>query len=193
MTPPDANTALVLIDIQQGLRDDTYWGPRNNPDAETNAGQLLAAWRSLRMPVVHIHHNSVNPASPLRPGHPGNAPAPEVAPGPGEQVFTKTVNSAFIGTGLEQWLRQRGIGRLVIAGLTTNHCISTSVRMAGNLGFSPLLVEDACAANDRTGPDGRTWTAEVIHAVSIASLHDEFAEIATTDDVLASLPQVQTA
>ncbi len=190
MTPPDTNTALILIDIQQGLRDDDYWGPRNNPDAETNAGRLLTAWREYGMPVVHVHHNSVNPSSPLRPELPGNAPAPEVEPREGEPVFTKSVNSAFIGTGLEQWLRDHGIERVVMAGLTTNHCVSTSVRMAGNLGFSTVLVEDACAANDRTGPDGKLWTADVIHAVSIASLHDEFAEITTTSDVLASLAQI---
>jgi nicotinamidase-related amidase len=176
--------ALVLIDIQQGM-DDPYWGPRNNPDAEANAARLLAAWREAGLPVVHIHHRSVRPQSPLYPGKPGVVVKPEVAPVEGEPVFTKTVNSAFIGTPLGGWLRERGIGRVTIAGLTTNHCIDTSTRMAGNLGFETVLVGDACATNDRVGPDGAAWDAETIHRTTLASLHGEFATVLTTDEVLA--------
>lgn len=175
--------ALILIDIQQGM-DDPYWGPRNNPDAEKNASRLLAAWREAGLPLVHIHHRSVRPHSPLHPGKPGVAVKPEVAPIEGEPVFTKTVNSAFIGTPLEGWLRGHGIERVVIAGLTTNHCVDTSTRMAGNLGFDTVLVGDACATNDRVSPDGTTFDAETIHQVTLTNLHDEFATVMTTDEVL---------
>lgn len=180
--------ALLLIDIQQGM-DDPYWGPRNNPDAEANASRLLGAFRKAGLPIVHIHHRSVRPQSPLYPDKPGIAVKPEVAPIEGEPVFLKNVNSAFIGTPLEAWLRERGIDRVVICGLTTNHCVDTSTRMAGNLGFNPILVADACATNDRTSPDGRTWDAETIHQISLTNLHDEFATVMTTDDVLTHLAQ----
>jgi nicotinamidase-related amidase len=185
LIPSDA--ALILIDIQQGF-DDPFWGPRNNAGAESNASRLLTAWRQRRMPLVHIQHRSLLPESPLRPGQPGVEFNPLVAPLDGEPVMPKSVNSAFIGTELEAFLRQRGIERVVIAGLTTNHCVETTTRMAGNLGFSPILVEDACATFDRTGPDGTTWPAATIHAVTLANLHDEFATIATTSEVITELP-----
>ncbi len=186
MKPVPANTALILIDIQQGFAD-PVWGPRNNPGAEHNASLLLAAWRERGMPLVHIQHRSVMPKSPLRPGQPSVEFQPLVAPLDGEPLMAKSVNSAFIGTTLEAFLRERDIDHVVIAGLTTNHCVETTTRMAGNLGFNPILVEDACATFDRTGPDGTVWPAATIHAVSIANLHDEFATIATTNEVLEAL------
>jgi nicotinamidase-related amidase len=137
--------------------------------------------------LVHIQHHSTEAGSPLRPGQPGVAFKPGVTPRDGEPVMTKHVNSAFIGTGLEDFLRAQEIGQVVIVGLTTNHCVETTTRLAGNLGFDPILVADATATFDRIGPDGVTWPAATIHAVSLANLNGEFAVIATTDDVLARL------
>ena len=178
--------ALILVDFQQGF-DDPSWGPRNNPDAERNAALLLDAWRTSGRPLVHVQHHSKEPGSTLRPGQPGVNFMPFVAPRENEPVMTKHVNSAFIGTSLESFLRDRSIGQVVIVGLTTNHCVETTTRMAGNLGFHPILVSDATATFDREGPDGVTWPAATIHAVSLANLHREFAEIATTDELLARL------
>lgn len=101
-----ANTALLLIDVQQGL-DDPRWGERNNPGAERNIAALLAAWRRTHRPVIHVQHMSQEPDSPLRPDRPGNAFKPEAVPHPDEPIFQKTVNSAFIGTALEAHLRAR--------------------------------------------------------------------------------------
>jgi nicotinamidase-related amidase len=178
--------ALLLIDMQQAM-DDPYWGPRNNPDAEANASRVLTAFRDAGLPVVHIQHRSVRPQSPLYPGKPNLDIKPEVAPVGDEPVYTKSVNSAFIGTPLEAWLRENGIERLVIAGLTTNHCVETSTRMAGNLGFNPILVHDACAANDLTGPDGRVWDAETVHQMTVANIGAEFGDVMTADEVIDSI------
>jgi nicotinamidase-related amidase len=180
------NAALILIDVQVGF-DDPRWGRRNNPQAEANVAALLAAWRETGRPVYHVRHNSVLPGSPLRPGQAGNTIKPEAAPQGSEPVIGKTVNSAFIGTDLEARLRAAGIDSVVIAGLTTDHCVSTTARMAGNLGFETVLVGDATATFDRTGPDGTLYPAETIHEVELASLHGEFATVASAADVLAAL------
>ncbi len=177
------NTALLIIDVQKGL-DDPKFGQRNNPDAEANMALLLAAWREQARPIIHIQHNSVEPNSPLRPERPGNALKDEVRPMPGEPLFGKTVNSAFIGTELEAYLQGQGVSSLVVVGLTTDHCVSTSVRMAANLGFDVTLVGDGTATFERDFA-GRRWSAEEMHAVNLASLDGEFCQVRTTAEVLA--------
>jgi nicotinamidase-related amidase len=176
-------TALVLIDIQKGF-DEPYWGERNNPEAEDNVARLLAAWRARGRPVFHVKHNSRSPKSPLHPASAGNAFKDFVAPGPGEPAFGKDVNSAFIGTDLEARLRDRGVENVVIVGLTTPHCVSTSARMASNLGFGTSVVSDATAAHAGRGPDGKPVDAETMHYHALAALNGEFADIVTTADLL---------
>lgn len=183
-----ADPALVLVDIQQGL-DDPWYGVRNNPDAEANAGKLLAAWREHGWPVVHIQHHSTNPQSPLYPGKPGTEHKPEVAPVEGEPVMTKNVNSAFIGTELETWLRDQSIEKVVICGLTTNHCVETSTRMSGNLGFDTYLAHDACAAHNLAGVDGSNYSADQVHAMSLANIASEFATVLSTDEIIRSIEE----
>ncbi len=179
--------ALLLIDVQQAF-DHPSWGPRNNPGAEAAIAKLLEAWRRRGQPVIHVRHDSVEPRSTLRPDQPGNAFKPEATPLPHEPVFGKSVNSAFIGTGLETYLRERNLDRLVVAGFITNHCVSTSVRMAGNLGFETVLVSDACATFDFKDADGSIIPAETMHRIGLAELRGEFAIIRTHEEVLADLP-----
>jgi nicotinamidase-related amidase len=182
--PPDA--ALILIDVQQGM-DDPRWGPRNNKDAERHMAELLTAWREARRPVIHVQHLSREPDSPLRPERIGCAFKVDTAPRGDEPVFRKQVNSAFIGTDLERHLRERGIEHLVMVGLTTDHCVSTSVRMASNLGFAVTVVADATATFDRESFDGSRFTAEEMHRLALASLHSEFATVRLSDEVLSAV------
>jgi nicotinamidase-related amidase len=185
MTLP-ANAALVLIDVQQGM-DDPRWGPRNNLNAERQMARLLTAWREARRPVVHVQHLSREPDSPLRPERSGSALKAETAPCGDEPVFQKQVNSAFIGTDLERHLRERGIEHLVMVGLTTDHCVSTTARMASNLGFVVTVVADATATFDRVSFDGARFTAEQMHRLALASLHSEFATVRVSDDILSAI------
>ena len=181
--------ALILIDIEKGFLD-PVWGERNNPDAEARAGELLNAWRRADAPVIHIRHVSVEPGSPLV-GE-GAEFQDIVAPLEGEPIFEKSVNSAFIGTGLEQHLRDEGITELVICGLTTPHCVSTTTRMAGNLGFGVTIPEDACAAVTRNADT--SWNPGLpapepqdIHNAALSHLHGEFATVTNSDAVLQTL------
>lgn len=182
--PDDA--ALLIIDVQDGF-DDPRWGVRNNPDAEERIAELLALWRGSGRPVIHVQHLSREPDSPLRPGQPGAEIKAVVAPGPGEALFQKQVNSAFIGTDLEDHLRRERIGTLVVTGLTTDHCVSTTTRMAGNLGFDTYLVADATATFGKRGPDGTEYDPGLIHDTALASLHGEFAEVLRFEELVARL------
>lgn len=193
-----SKTALLLIDLQTGFDspDPTYWGTtRSTPALEQNVGTLLAHFRSVkstdgsqaRPTIIHVFHHSTEPLSPLHPSSTGVAPARYAAPLEGERVFSKNVNSAFIGTDLEAYIRELHITRLFVAGLVTDQCVSTSVRMAANLGVVAygegkgqiVTIEDACATFNR----GK-WDAETVHAVNIESLRGEFCEIMTTKEVL---------
>ena len=186
----DSRATLILIDIQKSF-DDPSWGERNNPRAEENAARLLGAWRASGRPIAHVRHLSPRAGSLFHKDSPASRFKDGFEPQEGEPVFIKSVNSAFIGTGLEAWLRAGDRQTVVIAGLTTPHCVSTTTRMAGNLGFTAYLVADATAAFALTGADGRVHPAEEIHRVSLATLHDEFATMVDTDSVLqiASAPQ----
>lgn len=176
------NAALLLIDVQNHF-DDPSLGRRNNPHAEENMATLLHFWRNTSRPVIHIQHIS----NPSLPHHSGRDIKEIVAPLPHEPVIVKNVNSAFIGTNLESHLRDSGIDTLVIVGLTTDHCVSTTTRMAKNLGFRPFLVSDATATFERISFDGKLYDAEDIHQMALVQLHDEFATVIDTNGILELL------
>ncbi len=173
--------ALILVDIQKGFENIAYWGgQRNNPGAERQARELLQSWRNYHLPIFHVQHCSSIISSPLHATNAGNAFHDLVTPLPGEPVIKKNVNSAFIGTDLQAQLDKAAITTLVIAGLTTDHCISTTTRMAGNLGYQTFLVADATATFNKRGMYGQNYPAELIHETALASLDKEFATIVTT-------------
>jgi nicotinamidase-related amidase len=177
------STALIVVDVQQAFLDSRF-GERNNPQAESNIARLLATWRSSGRPIRHVVHDSVEPNSLLRPDSPGNAIQAIATPNAGEPIYRKHVNSAFIGTTLENDLHRDGIETLVIVGLTTNHCVSTTARMAGNLGFKTFVVSDATASFARPALDRTLRPAEDVHSAALSDLHGEFATVIDTAEVL---------
>lgn len=180
--------ALLLVDIQVGLDElDYYGGARNNVNAESNCRKLLDYFRERNLPIFHIKHNSSKPASPLHHTKPGNAIKPIVQPLKSEPLIQKNVNSAFIGTGLKENLDSKNITEIIIIGMTTNHCISSTARMSENLGFKTTVVSDATAAFDTIGVDGTRYDAELIHLTALANLNEEFATIVDTKTLIEDL------
>lgn len=182
--PNDA--VLLVVDVQKGMDVYAKEYNRNNPDLERNIARLQRAWRESGRPVIHVQHLSTEPNSPLRPGQPGVEIKDEVKPLSGEPVVQKSVSSAFIGTTLEKDLRRRGVTTLVVVGMQTNMCVSTTARMAGNLGFTTYVVSDATATFDNTGPDGKRYGSELLHNVALADLHGEFSTVIDTNTALAA-------
>jgi len=195
-------TALLAIDIQDAFLEPTFtlWGPsRSNPNFENNAASLIDSYRNLVAKssghkIIHIQHASKSSTSPLWPTAPGFKFQSFATPKDGELVITKNVNSAFIGTNLREVLREHfagAPGTLFIVGLSTDHCVSTSTRMAGNLEVCDapngekgevVLIGDATAAWAKGV--GEEWAdAETLHKVHIQSLQDEFATIRKTEEV----------
>lgn len=177
--------ALVVIDVQVGF-DDPVWGRRNNPDCEANVESLIRHWRSQRRPVIFVRHDSAEgPDSPLAPGTLGNALKPALTGEP-DLLITKQVHSAFYGRpDLDTWLRHRDLNAVAICGIATDHCCETTARMAGDLGYQTFFALDATHAFDRTGPDGQLVSADEIFRATAASLHDEFATVTNTAELIA--------
>lgn len=182
--------ALILVDIQKAFDQPGYYGgERNNPDAEENARILLEYWRKRQWPLFHIKHCSIQAGSPLTEGQPGNDHKDEVKPLPGEPLIKKSANSAFIGTDLKERLDALGIRTVVIIGLTTQHCVSTTARMAGNYGYETFVISDATAAFRTTGLNGENYPAEMVHQLSLATINQEFATVLTTRAMLTDMQE----
>ena len=182
----DNNAVLVVIDVQKGM-DDSRLGRRNNPDAEKNVARLLQAWRAGGRPIIHVRHDSTSPNSPFKPGQPGNEIKPEAQPRAGEPVIHKNVSSAFIGTDLEQRLRAAGQKTVVVVGMMAEYCVNTTARMAENLGFNTFIVADATAAWEHKNFDGTHLSADEVYRAVMATLHNEFGQVVTTDAVLEAI------
>jgi nicotinamidase-related amidase len=183
-----SRTALIVVDVQRAFDEWEAAGKRrNNPHALVRIVDLLSAFRDSRAPIFHIRHQGTRPTSSFRPECSGFAVKDEARERDGEPVIVKKVNSAFIGTDLESRLRAADIKRLVICGATTNHCVETTTRMAGNLGFDAGLVRDATWTFDRIGPDGDAHSAEDVHAMTLSNLNGEFCRIVTAAEAITAL------
>ncbi len=174
--PRLGDACLVLIDLQNEYRA----GPIALPDADAaiaNAGKLLARARQGGAAVFHIAHR----------GRPGGlfdrttergAIVTALAPLAGEPVIEKELPNAFAGTDLQAHLAATGRKNIILAGLMTHMCVSSTARAALDLGFRTTIDADSCATRDL--PDGRggTISAATIHEVALVELSDRFAIIA---------------
>ena len=184
------SATLVIIDVQKAM-DDPRYGTRGQPQAEANMAQLLAHWRELGNPVVHVRDDSMDPDSPYAPGKPTHAFKDEVAPIDGEVVVEKRTNNAFIGTDLMQVLEQHGSSELVMCGVHLQYCVESTVRMAGNLGFMVFVPEDCVISVDQTDRNGKHWSADEVHDLQLAILEGSFCKVVRSSDLIA-LPEGET-
>ncbi len=179
------NTALLVIDVQMAfVHDDANGASRSCPEAEQNVAKLLDKFRDHGEKVIHIHHHGLDPSDPFHADSPGAAPQDFAIPKEDEDVIIKHVASSFVGTPLEQSLRNNGIDKVVICGATANHCAESTARSASNLGFETYYVSDAVWAYAATGPDGVEHSAEQTHSMTLCNLHGEFATVLTTEQAL---------
>jgi len=179
---------LLPIDMQR-VFDEPNWPRRWNRDVDANGRALLAAWRRAGRTILHVRHDSVQPGSSLAPGRPGNAFRPGFEPRAGEEVVSKSVNSAFIGTDLDLRLKRLGAKHVIAFGISTDMCVSTTVRTGANLGWDMLLVPEACDCFDLPNGKGGIIPAKRVHEVHVATLAFEFARVVG----LAELVRLQAA
>jgi nicotinamidase-related amidase len=181
-----ANAVLLPVDMQQAF-DASPWPRRWNGAVDENGRAVLAAWRSQGLPIIHVRHDSVAPGSTLASGQPGNAFRPGFEPRDGEPLVSKSVNAAFIGTDLDLRLRRLGIRTVVVFGISTDMCVSTTIRVGANLGYEMILVEDACDCFDLPDGAGGTIPARTSHEIHVGTLRFEFANVVKTREIVETL------
>jgi nicotinamidase-related amidase len=171
--------AVLVVDVHQSMVDE---GPWNSAIFLDRCGQVIRAARQRGAEVVHVMHSD-GPGSGFEPGAPGWELHPMVAPLEGERVFVKEFNSAFRRTGLEAYLRERGIGRLVLMGMQTEYCIDTTCRVAFEKEFELVMPEGTNTTFDNGG----------LRAELIVRHHNErifkgrFASMPSVEAVVAAL------
>jgi nicotinamidase-related amidase len=177
---------LIIIDMQRGMGEPSA-GSRNNPQAERAIAALLAAWREAKVPVVHVRHISRTPGSPFWPGQPGVEFQDALQPIDTEHVVEKNVPDAFVNSGLERWLRVRGVESLAIVGVSTNNSGESTARTAGNLGFRTYVAADGTFAFAMADYNGVMRSAGDVHAMALANLHGEYATVVTAAELMDML------
>lgn len=179
--------ALLIIDIQNDYFPGGAMEVEGAGKAADNAAHLLARFRALGRPVVHVQHISLRPgATFLLPETPGADIHAGVAPRAGETVLQKSFPNAFRQTALLATLQQLEIGKLLVAGMMTHMCIDTTVRAAYDAGFHVTLAHDACATR-KLGFSGRDVAATDVHSAFMAALGAVFCKTLATEEVLSTL------
>jgi nicotinamidase-related amidase len=173
----NGKTALLLIDIQN------FYFPGGKSElvepvkAAENAAKILKEFRKEGMPVIHVRHNS----------EPGGEINKLVEPLQGEKIISKSAVNSFVGTDLLDYLRAENISTLVICGMQTHMCVEAAIRAASDLGFSCILIKDACTTKDLMFDD-RVIKAKDVHYSTLSTLRN-YATIESTAQFLENKPK----
>ena len=178
-----ADTALVIIDIQN---DYFPGGPMELEGAEAaaaNAARVLSGFRKEGIPVIHVRHLSLRPgATFFIPGTRGSEIHTLVRPVAGETVIEKNFPNSFRNTPLREKLDGLGVKNLVVAGMMTHMCLDASVRHAADLGYKITLLGDACATRTQSY-GGEKVPARQVHAAFLAALNGFYAKVVNTHEL----------
>jgi nicotinamidase-related amidase len=181
------NTCLLVIDAQESFRHRPYYTAHDLPAYLSAQNALIAQAQSAGVPIVRIFHvdGPRVPANHFALESGCVRPIEGLAEFEAAATFHNSRHSALVGTGLEVWLHQNGIQRILISGIRTEQCCETTARHASDLGFQVRYVLDATLTWDMTQPDGTPLTAAQIKARTATVLKDRFAEICNADQAYA--------
>lgn len=180
-------TCLLVIDVQESFRHRPFFEPAALPPYLEAQNALIAGFQALHLPIVRILHadgpaQSSNPFA-LASGH--VCPLQGLADFTASAQFTKTRHSALVGTGLEVWLTQQRVDKLVISGIRTEQCCETTARHASDLGWQVDFVAEATLTFAMQQPDGSPLSATDIQARTATVLAGRFATLCTVEQALA--------
>jgi nicotinamidase-related amidase len=178
---PTGETALLVIDVQESFRHRPYWSDSDVPLFIVQLERLIAAAKSLDLPVVQIFH--VEDSGPFSQASGYVVPFKELSFEP-DAVFYKRSHSALVGSGLDVWLVQHGIRRVIVSGIRTEQCCETTTRHASDCGYNVDYVTDATLTFSMTDRHGRIWSPDEIKARTELVLDGRFARIVSVEGAL---------
>lgn len=184
-----SDTALLVIDVQESFRQTPDWSDVDVAHFTERQQALIDGAVARGLPVLQIFH--VEPSGPfsLASGHVRALEPLAIRP---DATFHKGRHSALVGTGLDVWLTEHGIRRLIVSGIRTEQCCETTARHASDLGWAVDYVTEATFTFAMTHADGREYGAADIKARTELVLADRFARIVTVEEALAG-PAVTAA
>jgi nicotinamidase-related amidase len=178
-------SALIIIDVQQSFPQMPFWSEDEVPAFQSALLRLEAGCRAQGVPVVHIFHVGESGPFTLESGF---VKPLDWLPGAPDVRFDKHTHNAFSDTGLDLWLRRRGINHLIISGIRTEQCCETTTRVGADIGYTVDYVTEATLTFPMThAGSGRSFSAAEIKAHTELVLADRFARIPSVDQCLAQL------
>ena len=181
------DTALVVIDIQHFYFEQGLVPLVGSVEAAGQASRVLKTFRSKQLPVIHVRHVPRSVALvDGEPSDPQYAIRPEVQPAAGEKVISKRYANSFRETDLLDYLRQKGIRKLVIVGMQTHMCVEAASRAATDLGFEVTVVHDACATRALEF-GGQAVPAAMVHAAALAAINGTYGRVISVEQLQKEL------
>jgi nicotinamidase-related amidase len=185
-----SSTALLVVDAQESFRHRPYWQARDAQRYIDRQQALIDGAVARGIPVVQILHVEETGVFSLESGYVKTMTPLVIQP---DAIFHKRSHSAIVGSGLDVWLTQRGIRRVIVSGIRTEQCCETTTRHASDIGFEVDYVTEATLTFDMTDRHGRVWSAAEITERTELVLEGRFARIVTVDEALAGQPLARTA